>query len=147
MLIDWNDRLVLGDARIDQEHQDLVTFINRFFDALTNGAPRDEVCGAAFTLAEQVTQHFNSEVYLMEALHYGARAAHQREHKALMGELGGFLRRVGQEDDRELLKVAVFIKDWFTTHVTTADAQFVGFLQDEVSHEDASEEISLAEMC
>ena len=147
MLIDWNDRLVLGDARIDQEHQDLVVFINHFFNALTSGASRDEVCGAAFILAEQVTQHFNSEAYLMEALHYSAKDAHQREHKVLMGELGAFLRRVGQEDDRELLKVAAFIKNWFTTHVTTADAQFVGFLRDEAAHEEPSEERSLAEMC
>jgi hemerythrin len=135
MLIDWNDTLVLGDDRIDLEHRDMAATINRFLEVLESGASRDEICDVAFTLGEQVTQHFNNEVELMEATDYPGAAAHQREHKMLMGELGTFLRRVGQEDDRELLKVAGFIESWFVTHVATADAKFVKFLTEETQHE------------
>ncbi len=146
MLIDWNSSLVLGDARIDQEHQDLVALINQFYEMLHRGAHRDDLCGVAFTLAEQVTQHFNNEADLMVSVHYPGVLAHQREHKMLMGELGAFLHRVEQEDDCELRNVITFIKDWFTTHVTTADAQFVKFLQDNTLCSEPSDEPPLAEM-
>ncbi len=146
MLIDWNESLVLGDARIDQEHEDLATLINRFFSVLKSGASRDVVCEVAFTLGERVTQHFNNEVDLMEAAGYPGKAAHQREHKILIGELGDFLHRVGEEEDSELLKVANFIERWFIGHVTTADAQFVKFLKEDTPCETVSDEVPLAEM-
>ena len=82
----------------------------------------------------------------MVSVHYPGVLAHQREHKMLMGELGAFLHRVEQEDDCELRNVITFIKDWFTTHVTTADAQFVKFLQDNTLCSEPSDEPPLAEM-
>ena len=67
---------------------------------------------------------------------YPGAAAHQREHKRLMEELGAALHRIGREADGELLKVASFIEGWFVIHVTTADAQFVRFLNDTALQEE-----------
>ena len=128
MPIAWSQSLLVGYEPIDREHEELVSLINQFHDAVQQGRPRDEIDELLFTLADHVAGHFVHENQLMAASGYPDRGSHLQEHRQLIDRLDAVLDHFDLMPDAAFLEAIGFVDRWFTDHVVGADAKLGHYL-------------------
>ncbi len=128
--MEWSDRLSIGVASIDMQHQELVLRVNKLLSAMQASQGTAEVSRLVAFLGDYVVSHFGNEERLMEKQAYPKRAEHQTIHAAFMKELGqlrGDLERGGASP---ALAVALNRKlgDWLVNHIMGVDKALGAFL-------------------
>jgi hemerythrin-like metal-binding protein len=124
MTTPWNPNYCIGDARIDQQHEQLFTLANAMLATTTLEALQL----SAMQLYQMVRQHFAEEETLMQKLHYPQRQAHVEAHNAILKKLVVLSTDVGKNKISVAL-VEGFLNEWGLRHIPGEDAQLVKFLK------------------
>jgi hemerythrin-like metal-binding protein len=124
MTTPWNPSYCIGDARIDQQHEQLFALANGMLATTTLEALQL----SAIQLYKMVRQHFAEEEALMEQLHYPARKAHVEAHNSILKKLVGLSADVGKNKISVSL-VEGFLNEWGLRHIPAEDASLVKFLK------------------
>ena len=81
--------------------------------------------------AEQLTAHFNAEVNLMRRYNYPFLAEHQQQHHAFLtafDKLRAEIEVPNISTIRLLLRIQLFLVDWYINHITKSDVHLGNFL-------------------
>lgn len=131
-LIEWSDRFSVGVPELDNQHQRLISIINRL-----NGCDRTAVCGPAChfdqTLSELIDyaeRHFKAEEDYMASIGFDGLLQHEDEHRVFHEKMVGFCQRAAdptasQEHEREQLME--YLKLWLTNHILKSDMCYRDF--------------------
>ena len=128
MLIEWQERWVLGEDRIDAEHLAMFGLINTLLEAVGRGADREEASDILRALVDHTRVHFAYEEGLMAATGYPAATHHREQHQKLLGIITLLAQNMELVNSEITLGAMGFFDDWFIIHVENDDSALGRFL-------------------
>lgn len=117
----WDEKYVTGVELVDQDHQVLVSLINKLHEAMLKGTARNDVESIISEMAEYTKFHFAREEELMATAGYAELATHKRLHDHFVMKTTQFLDdfragRIGLS-----VSIFTFLRDWLTAHILDID--------------------------
>jgi hemerythrin len=126
--IDWNEDFLLNVVEIDQHHEHLVKLFNSMYEEFTRNAPPETLGPVLHDLVDYATYHFLTEERYMEEARYPALKDHKDDHKSFILKVTR-LKKLFERGDRGLsFETVVFLKNWISNHILSADVAFGKFL-------------------
>jgi hemerythrin-like metal-binding protein len=127
--IEWNDSLVVGHPKIDEDHKRLVALVCRLYEAMQAGKG-NAVCGQILgDLIAYTKTHFAMEEGLMAAAGYPKLAEHRAQHNQLVHDVMDFKARLDGGSTALTIGLFKFLKDWLANHIGASDKQLVEALR------------------
>jgi hemerythrin len=125
----WTPALAVGDATIDEQHQELFRRAERLITALRLGQ-RGEVQPTLAYLEEYAIHHFELEERLMRELRYPGLAEHAAAHKAFREEFAGMMQGYHRAGATAYVALTVhnWLSDWLRGHLGGIDLELGRFL-------------------
>ncbi len=124
-LIAWNDRLSVGIASIDKEHQKLVGLLNDFYDAVQSGKGKESLASLLAALVDYTKIHFANEEKLFAKTAYPEAAAHKKSHDDLTKQVLEVQKKYATGASTTLAIEALnFLKNWLLTHIQGDDKKY-----------------------
>lgn len=120
----WNDRFLTGLPEVDAQHLELVTLINRFGDALTDGTDRQpaDIDALFADLTEYARSHFAAEERLMGEVAVDPRhVRRQREQHGAFARQLDAMRGASRDDAEGDRRVMTFLARWLANHILGVD--------------------------
>lgn len=124
----WSDELLIGIARIDEQHRWLVDKTNQLHDEFAKPDPdRNVVGGILDGLLDYTVNHFIVEEELFQRHGYPETAAHKAEHDRFTSNVMALLEQFeeGADINDDVLNL---VKEWLTHHILTVDKAYAPFL-------------------
>ncbi len=129
--IAWSERFSVGNAHIDQQHQELFALIDRAHGAI-GGDPLSEyesLWDILSALLEYTRFHFAEEEGMLENAGYPKLAAHKIMHLDLLKKTEAMLNALENgEAGVDAEHLCQFLKDWIEHHVLTVDRDYMPYL-------------------
>jgi hemerythrin len=128
-LLTWNERMSVGVATLDQDHQKLVSMLNDLHDQIYAGHGVESVGKTLDGLIAYTAGHFANEERFFAQTNYPAAAAHHKEHADLTQQVLA-VRHKYMEGATEALSMEVlsFLKDWLLHHIQGSDKKYSSHL-------------------
>jgi len=124
-LMVWNDKLSVGVAVIDEEHEKLISMINELHDAIQGGHGKDSLGKILDGLIVYTATHFAHEEKLFADTGYPAAAAHKKAHDDLRKQVLDVQEKYKAGASGALsLEVMNFLKNWLITHIQGSDKKY-----------------------
>jgi len=136
MLLDkliWYDEYLSGIQVIDEQHKDIFTSFNKFYETLNAGeVDKDIIDKFLETLNFYTTIHFDTEEKFMKEYNYSGYEDHKKRHaffKSIYEELrdNRFFRYTAGH--LFAYSLATLSGEWWETHIVTHDRELVYFLK------------------
>ena len=123
-LVEWNDSYKIGEASIDEQHQELFMRAADIIAAVNH----ESQTLSALRLYQYTRTHFSHEEELMRRGNYPDIAAHLLQHETLLRQLQLFLQHITRDT---LVKDELedFIAQWFLGHIANSDQKLASFLK------------------
>lgn len=123
--LQWSEELVLGDARTDHTHEEMVELMN----ATTAAAPEDKLAVYQKLLAHTV-EHFAQEERWMLACGVSPDFCHFSQHKNVLEVMEEVERRALAGEPQYIGNMIEALVEWLPAHATTMDSSLVAFLKE-----------------
>lgn len=122
-LLEWKDEYAIGIASVDYEHRELIQYINRLHNHLTEGD--GEISPAAFLgeLHSMISAHFALEEQTMRKHRYDGYADHKADHEHLLDDIRDIMDECDENANVSLDKLGARLGSWFGNHFQGLDAQ------------------------
>ena len=117
-IIEWDETMAVGVARIDGQHQDLVRIINQVFDAYSAGGDRAALENVVRRFCDYTLGHFALEEGLMSGHRYPDRDRHVSEHMECSIRAIDFFTEFIEGRDTLSADVLNYLVAWFRGHTT-----------------------------
>ena len=124
MLIEWRDSHKLGNAEMDEQHQELFARVNLFLDAADTISQMKYLIG----LFKFTRLHFSHEEDLMRRANYPETSLHLDEHAELLDRLSAFADSVA---NNTFVKEfwGNFLAGWLINHIASSDTKLADFVK------------------
>ncbi len=121
--LEWAPDLDTGIEVIDNQHRQIVNYINQLHEAKTAGDPK-AVGQVLEGVIDYTMSHFAFEETLMDDAGYEFSAAHKKTHKAFINRISQFRVRfkAGQDIAEDM---ADQLSRWLFSHIRHDDAAYV----------------------
>ncbi len=121
--LSWSSDLDTGIVEIDNQHKQIMDFINRLHDARQN-ADRGNIVAVVDDLVEYTLSHFAFEECLMEDAGYEFVRGHKKVHELFVRRVNGFVERLAKGEDisHELHSL---LHRWLFSHIRHDDSAYV----------------------
>lgn len=127
----WTDNLNTGIDVIDDQHRQIIVYINQLHDAkLTHD--RGEVGRVITAMFEYTVSHFGFEEALMQDAGYEFIRAHKKVHELFIKRIEEFQQRfsAGEDIQDELQSL---LTRWLLNHIKHDDASYVATVKPKVN--------------
>jgi hemerythrin-like metal-binding protein len=129
-LMPWTDDLVLGIAKLDEQHRWLVDRINALHDELGKSAPDIKAIGDLLeTVLEYAMNHFVVEEEMFKRHGYAPTAEDLAAQSNFSAQLFDALDKVQAGDAAAGKNAATLLKDWLSGHIQTAGTSYAPVLK------------------
>lgn len=130
--LEWNSMLSVKNAKLDNEHKELIDSINRLLTDIAESEAMEVLHSDMLRIEEHVSRHFKEEEKMMADSFYPAELNHKLEHDALLYELKSRKHglEVQGENCAECVEVYRWLTDWLTTHILETDSKFGTYLNE-----------------
>ena len=128
---------MVGEPKLDRQHQVLVDMLNQLNDAVRKNESANDVSRRFDEMIGYTEAHFAEEERMMDKCDYPGAAEHKEEHRRLLAEAHYLRERLAQGGE---LLVLQSIKDWLLAHTENVDKPFTAYLRkhcDEQQPQDA----------
>jgi len=124
-LVVWTDKLSVGVASIDKQHQKLVGLLNDFYDAVQLGRGKEALGGLLGELIDYTKVHFATEERLFAKTGYPDAAAHKKAHDELTQQVLEIQEKYNTGVTLTLsLETLTFLKNWLVNHIQATDKRY-----------------------
>lgn len=116
-------------AMIDEEHQQLFDYANEVYELLNNEFlydKYDHILDTLGKLRDYAKKHFSDEETYMESIGYKRLFTQKIQHKQFVDKLDEIdLQEIeeGDEQDKVINDILVFITDWLVNHILEEDTR------------------------
>lgn len=125
--IEWRDEMSVGVRKFDEEHKQLIVFVNRLNQALKIGGAKKEIEGILTGLVKYTVIHFRHEEDYMKIYDYPEYLQHKKEHDDLTAQVSDFFERFKSGDAPFSIELLGFLRDWLTKHIMGSDMAYRDF--------------------
>ena len=129
MMIEWSDSYLVGDEKIDTQHQHLFALANQVFVSETQAALR--MCFVQ--LYKYVREHFADEEALMLEVGFPVYREHADLHDALLARLNAMSVKIGRSEWNQL-EVHAFMEHWLLNHILQEDTRLAQYASQRAAH-------------
>ncbi len=119
--LEWTDDLAVGNAMIDEDHQQLVFLVNRFDDAIVSGADSTVRGNLLDELVSCTVAHFIREERLMQRIKYPEFTFHKSQHDGLLSDIAKLQRSFRSGELPLSERTSAFLCEWLSRHIRTSD--------------------------
>jgi len=130
MPINWNERLSVNVAEIDQQHKKLLAALNELNDAMKLGKGNAMLGKIVNNLAVYTTTHFQTEENYFDQFEYADADRHKREHAFFAKKVNDFKREIERGKPNLPAEIAGFLSDWLKQHIIGTDKKYSQFFND-----------------
>jgi hemerythrin len=135
-LINWDDSLRLGVAKVDQQHENIIRIVNRLDDASRDGRGAEVISEILDELVKYTATHFRTEEKYFAQFGYPDAETHQDEHAALTARVNAFANDFNNSLPSSRLTLATellhFLGDWWRYHIRQTDLKFVKLFNERI---------------
>lgn len=128
-LIQWKTEYEVGIHQIDEQHKQLVSWINQFHEAMREGKSSQVAGDILQKLVDYTHYHFQTEESLLEQYSYPGYIAHKAKHQELIKQVKEFQDKLNKSPIGLSVPMMEFLKSWLLDHIKDADKQYSQFLQ------------------
>ena len=133
MFVELTDEYLIGNAKIDEQHQKLCEIINSLHADIDRSVSIDTLMSTLQFLSDYTSQHFRFEEELMAKCGYPALEEHKKKHRALMDELPilnkKFIQHVNFDQEEKFAdEFLEFLKTWLLDHIMGEDFKIKPYL-------------------
>jgi len=123
-VIEWKESFSVNVAEIDEQHQKLVSMINRLFDAMQRGEGKKVIGATVNGLIDYAAIHFTTEEKYFDQFGYPDTVSHKQEHADFVQKALEF--KSDYDQGKVLLSPAVitFLSDWLQNHIAGSDQKY-----------------------
>jgi hemerythrin len=126
----WNDDLVLGIAKIDEQHRSLADLVNALHDALGQPSPDTKAVGNILEdLVDATMNHSIAEEELFKRHGYPQIDARLEMNNQLTGKIVQILDQFQANASAVGANTTAQLKDWLAKHIQVDDKSCVAFLK------------------
>lgn len=135
MPLKWDSDLDTGIKEIDDQHRQIVAYINDLEQAIASG-DRDAVGRDIESVVSYTVNHFAYEEQLMEAAGYRFLKTHRQVHQLFVRNASSLAERhlAGQDVATELHEM---LSKWLFGHIRNDDGHYVRAVLDNMTLSDA----------
>ncbi|HTY54304.1 MAG TPA: bacteriohemerythrin [Candidatus Binataceae bacterium] len=117
----WTDRLSVGNATIDHQHKELISYLNQLHDAMLHGKEGSMIADLLGRLHDHTKDHFDREELLWASRKYAALEQHKHEHREFLVKILDLNLQLHSGKPINCLEVLVMLRDWFVHHIAHSD--------------------------
>ena len=131
MGIVFDESLYTGDERIDAQHQELISRVNRLLESCEQGTEKLTAVKTLDFLMDYTDYHFSEEEALQENAGYPHYEAHKKLHEEFRRsehELREMLEEEEGPTDAFVAAVNKNITDWLVNHIRKCDTDVASFI-------------------
>jgi hemerythrin len=127
-LFEWKNDYSVGIAKIDEQHMEIVVFLNELYDSMKAGKGKDTLNAVLKSLMEYTRTHFTTEESLMKLYAYPDYEAHKQKHEKMTQHVLELKKQYDSGQISSPIQIANFLKDWLTKHIQGTDKSYGPFL-------------------
>ena len=129
--IDWSDSYSIGIPKIDDQHKELLHYVNDLFN---HASDNEEEERAFFTdmiqsMVQYTKYHFSNEEKMMIATNFPGYTAHKKSHEEFVLKIIRIAKDFEAGKRLMLEKLAYFLKDWILSHIGVMDMQYAQYFR------------------
>jgi hemerythrin len=131
IIVEWDDRYLIGIPLVDEQHKELIRLTNRLYESCLQGdqEARESFKAAMRELVDYVKFHFGAEEQILKNINYPDFTGHKKQHE-------DFVRQVLEEiknfegGKKFVPNVFVrFLRDWILTHIAVVDTKYAEYIR------------------
>jgi len=115
--LDWTAELSVGDARMDDTHEEFVNMLNQLL-----ATPPNEQLPLYRSFIEHTVAHFAQEERWMLATGFAADNCHAGQHVTILETMNAVLEHSEKGDADIIKRMALALVEWFPQHTASMDA-------------------------
>jgi len=121
--IEWKDEYSIGNASVDQEHELLITQINKLYEQLNPPLDTDTIESMLADIQTDISAHFALEELLMQEAGFAEFEDHRQDHERLLDQINDMIFHFTEDpvSGKELLINR--LSDWFSHHFKGFDTR------------------------
>ena len=116
-LLHWSSALAVGDARMDDTHEEFVAMLNQLL-----ATPQDQQLPLYRQFVEHTVEHFAQEERWMLATGFSADNCHASHHATILDTMHAVVEHFEKEDKEIITRLAEALAEWFPQHAASMDA-------------------------
>ena len=115
--LNWSPALAVGDARMDDTHEEFVTMLNQLL-----ATPQDQQLPLYREFVAHTVEHFAQEERWMLATGFSADNCHASHHATILETMHAVVEHYEKEDPEIITRLAEALAEWFPQHAASMDA-------------------------
>ncbi|MDY6970664.1 MAG: bacteriohemerythrin [Spirochaetota bacterium] len=128
--ITWEDEFSVGVEAFDNDHRELIKYINNLHAGIISGRPSGAMKSTLKDLENYIAKHFKREQDLMEKHSYPDSAKHNIAHSSFTEKVNEFTQRLESGEIFFSLEMMSFLKNWLINHILKIDMAYKEFFQE-----------------
>ncbi|MCP3901259.1 MAG: hemerythrin family protein [Desulfobacteraceae bacterium] len=139
MLIQWTEQMSVGVIEIDEQHKQLIVYINKLYDSLKIKKNQSRILQNILnSLIQYTIVHFAVEESLMRIFDYSEYEAHKKQHMDLKKQVLELNSKIKKGEAKLTKEVIIFLRDWIRNHILQEDKQYSPFFTKQLIGRDNS---------
>lgn len=118
--IQWNTGFSVGNKDMDDQHKELFTMINEFFQQ----SSKKNAIIMCENLFSYIDLHFESEENLLRQINYPATDEHIKQHEELRHNFNALRKRLDNYSIDIQHKIGIFLYNWMAKHILKFDLKY-----------------------
>lgn len=128
--VEFTPEYYTGNEKIDKEHQQLFTIINRLYSAMREGKSKVILQEILDELLDYTIKHFTDEELYMLSYNYPRYHEHKRIHQELTDKVKQFRQEFMAGNSFISVELLLFLNNWLANHIKVEDFAYMRHIRE-----------------
>ncbi len=127
-IIKWRTSYDTGVPSMDEQHQQLIDFINSLFRVLRKKESTETIGPILDDMATYAAKHLREEEALLQKHDFPGYEEHLTLHKDYREKVAALTRDWKKQDKMTARRIYAFLREWWLEHIVENDKKYGSFL-------------------
>lgn len=123
-IMEWDSSLDIGVGAMNDEHKQILSAMNRIYDAAEAGRTGEEINRLVERLGDVCIRHFQDEEAYMASIGFPDLAVHRIMHQDLLKRFSAFAAEIKAAGGRADQGFFYFLRYWLKAHIKGIDCKY-----------------------
>ena len=126
-IMNWDNSLSVGIDKIDDDHAEILNWMNEVYDLHARGAPGKDIIHAVEQLYFVTEVHFREEEEFFDSFAFPEAELHKTMHKTLLEKLHKGLTIIRKNNGAIDQRFFNFLRYWLSAHIKGIDIKYANY--------------------
>lgn len=126
----WTEDFSVGVDLLDEQHQRILSLINKIIGYSTQDIKEEVILDALNTMKSYADEHFRTEEWYLLDHSYPDYEAHAEQHKAYIKKTFSLFSENILGSDATPQKLKEYLLDWWKDHILVCDMKYKRFFEE-----------------